>query len=129
MVNEMPKEIVETPMVPQPDATYSNATVGGGFIFVAGQIGIDSKGEVKVGIAEQTRQALNNIRNIIEAAGSSLENVLRVGVCLCDLKDFDEMDKIYRTFFPRNPPARITMQTLIGDKRAVIEIEAIALKE
>jgi len=97
----MPKKIVETSNVPPPDATFSNATIGGGFIFVAGQVGVDLKGEVKVGIAEQTRQALNNIKTIIEAAGSSLENVMRVGVYLRDMNDFDEMDKIYRTFFPQ----------------------------
>lgn len=124
----MPKKIVETSNVPPPDATFSNATIGGGFIFVAGQVGVDLKGEVKVGIAEQTRQALNNIKAIIEAAGSSLENVMRVGVYLRDMNDFDEMDRIYRTFFPQNPPARITVQTLIGDKRCVIEIEAVALQ-
>jgi 2-iminobutanoate/2-iminopropanoate deaminase len=115
----MVKSIVETSEVPPPDATYSNATVGGGFIFLAGQVGLDLKGEVKAGIAEQTRQALKNVKAIIEAAGSSLENVMRVGVYLRDINDFDEMDKIYRTFFPQNPPARTAVQALIADNRCV----------
>jgi len=125
----MPKSIVETPNSPPPDATYSNATVGGGFIFVAGQVGVDLEGVVKPGVSEQTRQALTNIKAIVEAAGSSLENVMRVGVYLVDLKDFDEMDKVFRIFFPQNPPARITVQSPIGDKRCVIEIEAVALQK
>jgi len=124
----MPKNIIETPNVPRPDGTYSNGTVGGGFIFVAGQVGVDLKGEVKAGIAEQTGQALINIKAILETAGSSLENVMRVGVYLRDVNDFDEMDKIYRTFFPQNPPARTAVQALIADKRCVIEIDAVALR-
>ena len=94
---------------------------------MAGQVGVDLKGEVKVGIAKETRQALNNVKTIIEAAGSSLENVMRVGVYLRDMNDFDEMDKIYRTFFPQNPPARTTVQAPIADKRCIIEIDAVAL--
>jgi len=125
----MAKSVIATPKAPPPDATYSNATVGGGLIFVAGQVGVDLKGDVKVSVAEQTRQALTNIKAIIEAAGSSLENVVRVGVYLADLNDFNEMDKIYRTFFPNDPPARMTLQTPIGDKRCVIEIDAIALEK
>ena len=128
MANRMPKSIIKTAKAPPPDATYSNATVGGGFIFVAGQVGVDLKGEVKAGVTEQTQQALKNIKAIVEAAGSSLDNVMRVGVYLADLNDFNEMDKVYRTFFPQDPPARITLQTPIGDKRCVIEIDAIALR-
>jgi len=124
----MTKNVIQTPKVFPPEGAYSNGTIGGGFIFVAGQVGVDLKGEVKVGIAEETRQALNNVKTIIEAAGSSLENVMRVGVYLRDMNDFDEMDKIYRTFFPQNPPARTTVQAPIADKRCVIEIDAVALR-
>lgn len=78
------------------------------------------------GISEQTRQALTNVKSIIEAGGSSLENVVRVGVYLRDIKDFVKMNEVYQTFFPQNPPARTTIQAMLA-ANFLIEIDAIAL--
>jgi 2-iminobutanoate/2-iminopropanoate deaminase len=124
----MTREVVRTGAAPKPGGPYSQGIATEEFVFVAGQDGRDpSTGVRSEGIQAQTEQALNNISAILREAGSSLEKVVKVSVFLNDLKDFDEMNKVYITFFPKDPPVRTTVQTPFrGDM--LIEIDVIALK-
>ena len=79
------------------------------------------------GIAAQTRQALNNIKAVLERAGTTLDGVVRVGVYLRSIQDFAEMNKVYAEFFPHFPPARTTIQAVLASD-FLIEIDAVAMK-
>lgn len=124
----MKKEVVVSDKIPKPIAPYSLGIKAGNFVFVSGQVAFDSlTGEVVgTSTAEQTEQALKNLRDVLEAAGSSLEHVVKTTVFLTDLNDFKEMNAVYRKFFENNPPARSTVQAglVLGLK---VEIEAIAI--
>ena len=121
----MRKSIV-TPDAPKPGGPYSQAVVADGFIFVAGQVAVNPKtnqgelGDIKT----ETRRALMNLQAVLESAGSSLQEVVRVGVYLVDLKDFDAMNEVYREFFPTDPPARTTVGVQLP--KIKIEIDCIA---
>ncbi len=122
------REIISTDKAPAAIGPYSQAVKAGNLLFVAGQIGIDpATGQLQEGIEAQTRQALLNLKAILEAAGASLEQVVRVGVFLQDLKDFQAMNAVYAEFFPQSPPARTTVQVAALPKGALVEIDAIAV--
>ena len=108
----MDKKVVYTDKAPKPIGPYSQAIIAGNFVFVAGQIPIDPEtGEiVQGGIEEQTRRVLENIKAILEAAGSSLDKVVRVQVFLADLRLFKKFNKVYAEYFKENPPARVTVE-------------------
>jgi reactive intermediate/imine deaminase len=97
---------------PQPSGGYSQGIVAGGFLYLAGQGPFDASGE-RVGetVAEQVRQVLENLDAVARAAGGSLQNAVRCGMYLSDLKHFDEMDAEYRRFFNEPMPARTTIQS------------------
>ena len=123
----MKKEIVTIKKLPKPSSPYSYCVKAGDLVFTAGLVGIDPKtGKPRSdSIREQTKQALKNLTNILEAAGSSLENVLKTTVFISDLGDFAEMNEVYAKFFSKNPPARSTVQVaLVGGFK--VEIEAVA---
>jgi 2-iminobutanoate/2-iminopropanoate deaminase len=114
---------------PKPDAHYSNGVLVGDLIFVAGQTGVNPKsGKVSSDFSEQTVQALRNIEAVLLAGGSSLVNVVRLGVYLRDVSDFTKMDKVCQRMFPKNPPARTTVEARVADERCLVEIDAVALK-
>ncbi|MFX1465612.1 MAG: Rid family detoxifying hydrolase [Promethearchaeota archaeon] len=124
----MKKEVIVSEKIPKPIAPYSPGIKAGNFVFVSGQVAFDPlTGEI-VGnsTAEQTEQALKNLRDVLEAAGSSLEHVCKTTVFLSDLQDFSEMNEVYGKFFQIDPPARSTVQAglVLGLK---VEIEAIAI--
>ncbi len=122
------REIITTDKAPPAIGPYSQAVKAGNLLFVAGQIGINpATGQLEEGIEAQTRQALLNLKAILEAAGASLENVVRVGVFLQDLKDFQAMNAVYAEFFPQSPPARTTVQVAALPRGALVEIDAIAV--
>ncbi|OHD25940.1 MAG: hypothetical protein A2064_02550, partial [Spirochaetes bacterium GWB1_66_5] len=106
--------VVSTPRAPKAIGPYSQGIKAGDFLFTAGEAGVDpASGKlVEGGITAQTRQALENIRAILEAAGSSLRSVVKCGVFLADLADFQAMNAVYAEFFPadKGPPARTTVQ-------------------
>lgn len=125
----MPKEIVRTDNAPKPGGPYSQGIAAEGrFVFVAGQVGTEPKTKtLPEGIEKQTEQALNNMKAILEAAGTKLENVVRVGVYLRSISEFAPMNKVYETFFPQNPPARSTIEARLAGE-FLVEIDCIALK-
>lgn len=125
------KQEVKTERAPQAIGPYSQAILAQGFIFVSGQIHLNPKtGEMVSGsIKEQTKQVLENIKAILEAAGSSLDNVVKTTVFLQDMNDFASMNEVYATYFRPPYPARSTVQVARLPRDARIEIEAIALVE
>ncbi|RLC82406.1 MAG: reactive intermediate/imine deaminase [Chloroflexi bacterium] len=124
----MLREAISTSKAPAAIGPYSQAIRAGNLVFTAGQLGINpNTGELEEGIEAQTRQALLNLKAILEAAGTSLENVVKTGVFLKDIGDFPAMNAVYAEFFPHSPPARTTLQAAELPKGALVEIEAIAV--
>ena len=123
------RERIQTDNAPAAIGPYSQAIKAGGFVFVSGQIPIDPQtGEfVPGGIAEQTRQVLKNLAAVLEAAGSSLDRVVKTTVFLADMKEFSGMNEVYATFFSSPPPARATVAAAGLPRDARVEIEAVAL--
>jgi len=107
----------------------SPAVKAGGFVFLSGYAGfLDRKTEALVeGIEAQTRETLEVIKDTLEAAGSSLDKVVKVTVLLRNAQDFPKMNEVYRTFFPKDPPARSTILTALALPEILVEIECIAL--
>jgi len=125
------KQVVRTEEAPAPfqGAPYNQATVAGGFVFVAGQLGLEPGATVVVdgGIAPQTERVFANLRAILEAAGSSLDRVVKTTVFLRDLEDFTGMNEVYARHIGAMPPARSTVEVGRLPAGALVEIEAIAL--
>jgi len=124
----MTKQIVHTNNAPQPVGTYSQAVKVGNLLFVSGQLPINpDSGELVTGnFKDRTRQVLNNLKNIIEAAGSNMNKVVKTNVYLTDLSNFAEVNEVYSEFFPSDPPARAAIQVSKLPLDADIEIESIA---
>ncbi len=123
----MSKTVVRTDDAPAASGPYSQAIVANGLVFCAGQVAYlpGTRTLADGGIQGQTRQALNNIKAVLEAAGSSMDNVVKTTVFLSDINNFAAMNDVYATFFGSNPPARSTVQVVLP-LGALIEIEAIA---
>jgi 2-iminobutanoate/2-iminopropanoate deaminase len=126
------KEVVRTESAPAPfqGAPYSQAIKANGFVFVAGQVGIkpDDPQPVGPGIREQTEQTLANLRAILEAAGSSMDQLVKTTVFLVDLNDFQGMNEVYAQRVGDQPPARSTFEVAKLPPGLLVEIEAIALQ-
>jgi len=120
------RKVIKTSDGPQPRGPYSQAIVADGFVFVAGQVALNpSTNELELGdVGSETRRTLQNIRAILEAAGSALRDVVRVGVFLADIRDFDAMNAVYREFFPADQPARTTVGAQLP--KIKVEIDCIA---
>ncbi|MCJ7715924.1 MAG: RidA family protein [Anaerolineales bacterium] len=125
------KEIVVAEKAPRAIGPYSVAVKAGMFVFTAGQLGIipESGDFVPCGIEAETRQALQNLSTVLEAAGSSLKSVVKTTVFLRDMNDFGVMNVIYGEFFTENYPARSAVQVARLPKDGAVEIEAVALLE
>ncbi|HOE69558.1 MAG TPA: RidA family protein [Brevefilum sp.] len=123
------KKIVITDRVPKAIGPYSVGVTTGTLVFTAGQLPIDpATGKiVEGGIQAQTRQALINLQAVIEAAGSSLDQVIKTTVFLQDMGEFALMNEVYATFFTSNYPARSAVQVAALPLNAAVEIEGIAL--
>lgn len=123
----MNKLIISTEKAPAAIGPYSQGIKAGNLIFTSGQLPLNQKGELVADIEGATRQALDNIRAILEAAGSSLDKVVKTTVFLKDINDFAAMNAVYAAYFANNPPARSAVQAGRLPKDAILEIEAIAL--
>jgi 2-iminobutanoate/2-iminopropanoate deaminase len=125
----MKKNVVHTDKAPKAIGPYSQAILTDSMIYTAGQLGLDPvTGELVPGsVQEQTRQSLTNLKNVLEAAGSTLERVVKTTVFLKDMIDFPKMNAVYAEFFGENPPARSTVAVAGLPKGGLVEIEVVAL--
>lgn len=125
----MNREIIATDRAPGAIGPYSQAVRVGDFVFTAGQIPLDpATGQmVEGGIEDQTRRVLSNVSAVLEAAGTSLSNVVKTTVFLADMSEFKAMNGVYAEFFPSAPPARSAVQAAALPLGARIEIEAVAI--
>jgi len=126
----MVRKVIFTEKAPKPVGPYSQAIQVGDFIFIAGQVAFDPKTSKLVSgrIEEQTARVLENIKHILESVNLALDNVVKVTVFLKDIDDFKAMNTIYNKYFPKDPPARTTVQVNLIPS-ALIEIDAIACKQ
>lgn len=125
----MPKEVIRSDRAPLPIGPYSQAIRAGGVLYLAGQIALDpSTGQFLGGdIKTQTRRVLQNLSAVLEAAGSSMDRVVKTTVFLKDMNDFGPMNEEYGSFFKELPPARSTVQAARLPRDALVEIDVIAL--
>ena len=124
------KKEIKTDKAPKAIGPYSQAIEANGFIFASGQIALDPKtGELMMGsVEDQTRLVLNNMKAVLEAAGSSFDKVVKCSVFLQDMDDFSKMNAVYGEFFKPPYPARAAVQVARLPKDVKVEIEAIAIK-
>ena len=124
----MPKKHVTSTNAPKPIGPYSQGVIAGGLLFLSGQIGLDPKTNEMVdgGIEAQTEQALKNLVALLKEAKVGPENVVRTTVYLADFADFPRMNEVYARYFPKEPPARSTIQAGALPKNARVEIDVIA---
>jgi 2-iminobutanoate/2-iminopropanoate deaminase len=125
----MKNEIISTEKAPGAIGPYSQAIKAGNMIFCSGQIPIDvATGEfVSEGVAEQTEQVLKNLAAVLDAAGATLNSVVKTSVFLADMNDFAAMNEVYGRYFSENKPARATVQAARLPRDARVEIECIAV--
>jgi len=124
------KKVIYSNEAPKPLGVYSQGVVGGGFIFISGQLPIDplTNKFVEPDIKKQTRQVLKNIEKILAVKGASLKDILKISTFLRSLDNFKEMNDVFKEFFSIEPPARTTSTVKEFPSGVLIEIDAIALK-
>jgi 2-iminobutanoate/2-iminopropanoate deaminase len=127
-MEQIMKDIINTPNAPAAIGPYSQAAGWNGLIFCSGQIPLDpATGQlVEGGIEEQTARVLDNLRAVLEAAGASLETVLKTTIFVKDMGDFAKVNEVYGRYFPVNPPARATVEAARLPRDVKVEIEAVA---
>lgn len=124
------KKVISTANAPQAIGPYSQAIEAGGFVFVSGQIPlIPATGELVDGSVEvQTARVLENLKAILEAAGSSMEDIVKTTVYITNMDDFAKVNGIYGRYFEANPPARVCVEVSKLPKGALVEIDVIAAR-
>jgi 2-iminobutanoate/2-iminopropanoate deaminase len=122
------REIVLTDRGPKPIGPYSQAIKVNGLLFVSGQVAIDPKTNEFLGgdIGTQTERVLENLKGVVEAAGSKLSHVIKTTVFLKNMSDFAAMNEVYARYFATAPPARSTVEVARLPKDALVEMEVIA---
>jgi len=122
------RDVVLTDRGPKPIGPYSQAVRVNGFLFVSGQVALDAKtGEMSTGdVREQTERVLENVKGIVEAAGSKMPHVIKTTVFLKNMNDFTAMNEVYARYFTAAPPARSTVEVARLPKDALVEIEVVA---
>ena len=123
------KEVISTQHGPKAIGPYSQAVRANGFIFISGQVAFDPATSqlVEGDIAAQTDRVLQNLKGIVEAAGSMLDKTVKTTVFLKDMNDFAKMNEVYARYFPANAPARSTVEVARLPRDVSVEIDLIAL--
>ena len=123
------KEVVATELGPKAIGPYSQAIKANGMVFLSGQIPLDPLTQqiVEGDVARQTERVLENLKAVVQAAGSSLDRVVKTTVFLADLNDFAAMNEVYARYFQNQPPARSTVEVARLPRDARVEIDLIAL--
>ena len=125
----MKREVINTKNAPGAIGPYSQGIIVGDFVYTSGQLPINPvTGVLETDIKVATKQSMENVKAILEEAGTSLENVVKTSIFLKDLNDFAAVNEVYGTYFTENPPARSCVQVAKLPKDAVLEIEVIATK-
>lgn len=124
----MKKQIISTDNAPKAIGPYSQAVAWNGMVYLSGQIPLDPvTGQlIEGGIAEQTVRVLDNLKAVLEAAGSDLAHVLKTTVFLKDMSEFAPMNEVYGRYFNENPPARATVEAARLPRDVRVEIECVA---
>ncbi len=122
------RDVILTDRGPKPIGPYSQAIRTNGFLYVSGQVALDPKTGEMTGtdIGQQTERVLENVKGILEAAGSNMHHVVKTTVFLKDMNEFAAMNEVYAKYFTLAPPARSTVQVSRLPKDALVEIEVIA---
>ena len=126
----MTKRIPKLPGIPTPKAPYSPAVAAGNLLFVSGQVAMkaDGSGPLRGGsVQDEARMVLDNLKTVLEAAGTSLDNVVKVLAFLSNMDDFGAFNEVYKEYFPTNPPARSCIQAGRLPFDFQVEVEAIAV--
>ena len=125
------KKIISTERAPKAIGPYSQAVISNGWAFLSGQIPLDPATNqiIEGGIAAQTERVLENLKSVLEAAGSSLERVVKTTVYLKDMGEFAKMNEVYGRYFSTNPPARATVEAARLPRDVAVEIDCIASVE
>ena len=123
------REVIETKKAPRGIGPFSQAIRANGFVFVAGQVPVDPETRAVVAgdILVQSKRVFENLAAILDAAGSSFDKVVRVGVFLKNMDDFARFNELYQSYFPSEPPARTTVGAARLPKEVLVEIDVIAL--
>ncbi|CAG7727187.1 unnamed protein product [Allacma fusca] len=121
------RKIIVSPNVNKPVAPYSQGILVDNVLYISGQLGTNLSVELAEGIENQTRQALQNVGHILNAAGATFNNVVKVTVLCADLSTFEIMNRVYREFFTDKLPARAAFQVARLPLDALVEIEAVAV--
>ncbi len=122
------KDIVLTDRAPKPIGPYSQAVKAGGFLYASGQVALDPKTNEFFGgdIRQQTQRVFENIKGVLEAAGSNFHHVVKTTVFLKSMNDFAAMNEVYAKYFTAAPPARSTVEVARLPKDALVEIDVVA---
>ena len=125
------KEVVTRSDVPAPSLPFSAGIKANGFVFASGQVGTDPRTGQAAGpdIAAQTRQAIENLRAVLEAGGSSLDRLVKTTVFLSDMRTFEQMNAVYRELIPEPRPGRSTVEARLARPELLVEIEGVALAD
>jgi 2-iminobutanoate/2-iminopropanoate deaminase len=125
----MPKQVIRSPKVAATTLPISQATLAGNTLYTYGAVAFNARGELvgKGDIRAQTRQALDNVKALVEAAGGTMQDVTQTTVYLTDLQNGPGMNEVYASYFPVDPPARATVRVDLGHPDFLIEIQAIAV--
>jgi reactive intermediate/imine deaminase len=130
MEGSMAKIVISSDKVAKvPGAPYSACTKSGNLVFVSGMVSLNAKGEIvgRGDIRAQTKQVLDNVQAVIEAAGAKMSDIAKTTVFITDLANLVAYNEVYKTYFPNDPPARATVKADLVNKDFLIEIDAFAV--
>lgn len=128
-VTKNKREVIYTKLAPTPIGPYSQAIKTNDMLYVSGQIGINAEGKLdSASIEIECKQVMENIKSVVEAAGLKMNHIVKSTIYTTDLKKFAQINEVYKTYFPNEPPARETVQVVALPKGAHVEISVIAEK-